>query len=84
MLRAMATFDSFETSDLKLIYRVLHAHVMEHAELMDSSFLLALQSHLQALARQSGVDLGDHRQWDAWLGQAHTPCDERMKGRRTF
>jgi hypothetical protein len=74
--------DAYDASDLRLIYRVLHAHLMEHTDLMDSAFFQELQSHLQALARRDGVDLADHRQWDLWLGVRPTPCDERMKGRR--
>jgi hypothetical protein len=74
----------YELEDLKLVYRVLHTHLMEHAELMDSRFFEELQAHLQALARHAGVDLADHAAWDAWLGQPTTPCDERMKSRRTL
>ncbi len=76
--------DAFELADLKLVYRVLHGHLMEHPELMDSGFFLALQTHLQARARAEGVDLADHARWDAWLGGEPVPCDERMKGRRTL
>ena len=61
--------DTYATHDLKLIYRVLHAHLLEHAELMDSEFFSALQRHLQAAARKEGVELGDHAQWDAWLAK---------------
>src|SRR5438132_1406573 len=42
----------WETNDLKLVYRVLHAHLMDHAELMDSAIFAALQGHLQAEARK--------------------------------
>jgi hypothetical protein len=80
----MSSFAGFETADLKLIYRALHAHLMEHVELMDSAFFHALQSHLQAQARSEGVDLADHAQWDGWLGGEPVPCDERMKTRRTL
>jgi hypothetical protein len=61
--------ESYATHDLKLIYRVLHAHLLEHAELMDSDFFTALQGHLQTLARKDGVELGDHSQWEAWLAK---------------
>ena len=71
-------------SDLKLVYRVLHAHLMDHVELMDSALFHQLQERLQKEARAAGVDLADHAAWDAWLGQESTPCDERMKGRRTL
>ena len=78
----MTSLAGWQTDDLKLIYRVLHAHLMDHAELMDSALFAALQAHLQAEARKDGVDLTDHSAWDAWLGNETTPCDERMKGRR--
>jgi hypothetical protein len=78
----MTSLAGWETDDLKLIYRVLHAHLMEHAELLDSPLFTALQTHLQAEARKDGVDLTDHAQWDGWLGNPSTPCDERMKQRR--
>jgi hypothetical protein len=63
---------------------VLHAHLMDHVELMDSRFFGELQQHLQALARADGVELADHGAWDRWLGNEATPCDERMKQRRTL
>jgi len=59
--------DQFSLADLKLIYRVLHAHLLEHEELMDSELFHQLQSTLQAQAKKDGVDLADHAQWDAWL-----------------
>jgi hypothetical protein len=74
--------EQFELKDLKLVYRTLHAHLMEHAELMDSELFLALQTTLQGRAREEGVDLTDHAAWDRWLGNEPTPCDERMKSRR--
>jgi len=78
----MVALDAFDLADLKLVYRVLHAHLMDHTELMDSSLFHALQTLLHERARAAGVDLADHAAWDAWLGQDTTPCDERMKGRR--
>src|SRR5262245_53807655 len=33
---AMTSLADWKIDDLKLIYRVLHAHLMDHAELMDS------------------------------------------------
>jgi len=80
----MEPLANFAVEDLKLVYRVLHAHLMDHVELMDSALFLALQTHLQKLARADGVDLADHARWDAWLGGESVPCDERMKGRRTL
>jgi len=59
--------DAFAIADLKQVYRVLHAHLMEHPELMDSELFHQMQSVLQAQAKKDGVDLADHQQWAAWL-----------------
>jgi hypothetical protein len=68
--------------DAKLVYRVLHAHLREHLELMDSELFSALQRELQARAGRDGVDVTDHAAWDAWLGNQDAPsCDERLAGR---
>ncbi len=75
-------FDQFDVDDLKLVYRTLHAHLMEHPDLMDSKLFHSLQTVLQNRARQEGVDLTDHAAWDRWLGNEPVPCDERMKQRR--
>ena len=40
---------------------------MDHIELMDTDFFTDLQSWLQHVAAQQGVDV-DHAAWDAWLG----------------
>ncbi len=69
--------------DMKLIYRVLHRHMGEHVELMDSTFMDELQTALQRKAQAEGVDIGHHGAWDLWLGNdAATPCEERVKKRR--
>lgn len=60
-------FAAFELAELRLIYRALHAHILEHPALIDSAFLLALQKFLQARAIRDGVELADHAAWDAWL-----------------
>ena len=53
--------------DLKLIYKVLHSHLNEHLELMDSQLFMTLQDTLQHAARMEGVDVGDHAAWETWL-----------------
>jgi hypothetical protein len=78
----MEPLSQFSVEDLKNVYRVLHAHLMDHTELMDSELFLALQTRLQSTARAEGVDLADHAAWDRWLGNQPTPCDERMRDRR--
>jgi hypothetical protein len=62
-----ALLDSYQPVDLKLIYRVLHRHLLEEHELLDSIFFHDLQTYLQQRARAEHVDLADHAQWDAWL-----------------
>lgn len=68
----------------KLIYRILHASLMEHVELMDSEFLHDLQRGLQKQAQAEGVDVADHGAWDAWLGNVVIPCEVRVGKRRTI
>jgi len=74
-------FAHFELNELKLVYRVLHQHLMEHIELMDADFFEHLQRWLQTAAGGQGVDVSDHSQWDAWLGNRHTACEERVSQR---
>jgi hypothetical protein len=78
----MSQLTAFATDDLKNVYRVLHAHLMEHPELMDSAFFAELQTWLQTLAQVDGVDVTDHRAWDLWLKNEPVPCDERVAKRR--
>ena len=59
--------EAHSLDDLKLIYRVLHRHLGQHPELMDTHFLSELQSFLQRRAQSEGVDGTDHGAWDAWL-----------------
>jgi len=69
--------------DLKLVYRVLHRHLDEHIELMDTHFLIELQSYLQARAAHEGIDPSHHGEWDQWLGNVDAPsCDVRIERRR--
>jgi hypothetical protein len=83
----MASRHSFEAplDEWKLVYRVLHANLSDHLELMDAQLLSDLQKHLQAEARADGVDVTDHAAWDAWLGNQGAPsCEERMQQRKTL
>ena len=66
----MSQLTAFNTDDLKLIYRTLHASVLENTDLLDSAFFHELQLWLQTMARAEGVDVSDHAKWDAWLGKA--------------
>jgi hypothetical protein len=70
----MSHLTAFDPQDLKLVYRTLHAQLLEQPELMDSAFLNELQLWLQTLAKLDGIDLSDHAQWDRWLGNAAERC----------
>jgi len=63
----MKNLQDYPVSELKLIYRTLHAQLMSDTELIDSELLHDLQTWLQKKAAEEGVELTDHRQWDAWL-----------------
>jgi hypothetical protein len=76
--------DRYPLDDLKLIYRVLHRHLGEHTELLDSSFFEDLQRYLHKQATLDGVDIGDHGAWDVWLGNVPVSCAVRMEGRATL
>lgn len=78
----MTRFADFDPDELKLVYRVLHGHLMEHVELMDTVFFEQLQGWLQREAGREGVDVADHGAWDAWLGNLAVSCAERMADRR--
>ena len=65
--RGEAVVGVHAVDELRLIYRILHAHLAEHSELMDTHFLIELQDFLQHQARAEGVDTADHGAWDAWL-----------------
>lgn len=83
--RGEAIIGAMSLEDLKLVYRVLHAHLAEHPELMDGAFLLELQDFLHAQARADGVDATHHGDWDRWLGNENAPpCDQRVPRRRTL
>ena len=65
--RGEAVVAALALADLKLVYRVLHRHLGQHPELMDTHFLIELQSHLHRQATADGVDVAVHGDWDAWL-----------------
>src|SRR4051794_22943338 len=50
----------YPLAEQKLVYRVLHRHLTEFPELMDSEFLHDLQRALQKQAQAEGVDVADH------------------------
>ncbi|HCP47199.1 MAG TPA: hypothetical protein DIU15_14245 [Deltaproteobacteria bacterium] len=71
----MQTLSHYDLTELKLIYRVLHSQLMDHLDLMDAQLFEDMQTWLQTVARKEGVDVSDHKQWDAWLGDEQTKED---------
>lgn len=80
--RGEAVVAAHAIDELKLVYRVLHAHLAEHPELMDTHFLTELQRFLHETAARDGVDGTDHAAWDAWLGNDDAVTCESRVGRR--
>jgi len=73
----MKSLDQYPPSDLKLIYRTLHAQLQQDFELMDSELLHDLQRWLQARATAEGVDVSVHAEWATWLNDGKPPeCAE--------
>lgn len=71
------TLDSYTATELKLVYRTLHASLAEQPDLMDSDLLADLQAHLHFLAVEQGVDPTDHAALDRWLGNTKRDCAAR-------
>lgn len=63
----MKTLSQYDLEELKLVYRLLHGHLQETIDLMDSQLMHDLQRHLQDKARADGVDVSVHAQWATWL-----------------
>lgn len=84
-IRGEAVVAALELRDLKLVYRVLHAQLAGHPDLLDTHFLIELQKFLHARARKDGVDVSDHGAWDRWLGNDAAPaCEQRVANRRAI
>ncbi len=62
-------FQDYALSELKLIYRLLHAQLPQNTQLMDSQWLEDLQVYLQRQAAKEGVDVSLHAQWATWLNE---------------
>ena len=69
----MKTLNAYPLPELKLIYAILHAQVIDQPGLMDSELLQDLQSMLQKQATQDGVDVSTHADWAAWLSNMNGP-----------
>ena len=75
---------NYPLAERKLVYRILHGNLTRHPELMDLTFLDALQTDLQKRATADGVDVSDHGAWDAWLGNDTVACAVRMAKRQVI
>jgi len=76
--RGETVIGSHALEELKLVYRVLHRHLAEHTELMDTHFLIELQNFLHTRASADGVDTANHGEWDAWLGNTRAEPRSRL------
>lgn len=65
----MKKLDNYPLSELKLIYRVLHAQLPQHMALMDAEILADLQRYLMQKAQADKVDVSLHQAWAAWLNE---------------
>lgn len=63
----MKSLDQYPPSELKHIYRALHARLQDDFELLDSELLHDLQDWLQARAGEEGIDVSKHAEWAGWL-----------------
>lgn len=64
-----AALDGYDLSEMKQIYRVLHAALPSEPALLDSRLLEDVQTRLQREARLARVDVTDHRAWAQWLAR---------------
>ena len=71
--RGEAVAAALDRDELKLVFRVLHQHLGQHPELMDTHFLIELQRYLHRQAQLEGVDIADHSAWDRWLDAQAPP-----------
>lgn len=63
----MRPLSDYPLQELKLVYQLLHRHLPDTPDLMDSELLQDLQHHLQQQAAREGIDVSLHAQWAAWL-----------------
>lgn len=68
-LRGEAVMAACDLNELKLIYKVLHSQLREVPELMETQFVIELQTFLQNRAGDDGVDVGVHGDWENWLAK---------------
>ncbi len=81
--RGESVIASHDLNELKLVFRVLHRHLGQHPDLLDTHFLIELQRFLHDQAISDGVDIADHSAWDRWLGNDDAAsCEQRVAQRK--
>lgn len=63
----MKTLEAYSISELKLIYHLLHTQIPQHTQLISSDLLQDLRDYLLQQAKNEGVDVAIHKEWDSWL-----------------
>ncbi len=63
----MKSLTEYPVEELKLIYHLLHTQMPQHTQLIGSDLLQDLQDYLLQQARDDGVDVAVHKQWNSWL-----------------
>lgn len=63
----MKNLTAYSVEELKLIYHLLHTQIPQHPKLIGSDLLQDLQDHLLKLAKEDGIDVTVHKQWNHWL-----------------
>jgi hypothetical protein len=63
----MKTLEAYSINELKLIYHLLHTQIPQHTQLISSDLLQDLQDYLLQQAKNEGIDVAAHKEWDSWL-----------------
>jgi hypothetical protein len=64
---SMKSLAEYPVEELKLIYHLLHTQIPQHTQLIGSDLLQDLQDYLLQQAKNEGVDVAVHKQWNSWL-----------------
>jgi hypothetical protein len=65
----MKMLKDYSIKELKLVYNLLYAQLLNYPKLMDSALLQDIQQYLLNQAIQEGVDVSQHTYWANWLTQ---------------
>jgi len=63
----MKNLTEYSIEELKLIYHLLHTQMPQHTQLISSDLLQDLQDYLLQQARNEGIEVAEHKQWNNWL-----------------